>query len=190
MGSFKKNREVLLALCLCSALVNNVYAAETSKSQNDLEKYVLDEYVVTATKTALSEKKVPMATEVITQEKIKNLGAYSVRDALRMSIGLDVQETGMTGNVVQIRGMNNSHALILIDGRRMAGENTSVTANVYELSRININDVERIEIVRGPGSALYGSDAMGGVINIITKKATDPSASIGVYTVPKKWEPI
>ena len=52
MGSFKKNREVLLALCLCSALVNNVYAAETSKSQNDLEKYVLDEYVVTATKTA------------------------------------------------------------------------------------------------------------------------------------------
>lgn len=59
MGSFKKNREVLLALCLCSALVNNVYAAETSKSQNDLEKYVLDEYVVTATKTALSEKKVP-----------------------------------------------------------------------------------------------------------------------------------
>lgn len=133
MGSFKKNREVLLALCLCSALVNNVYAAETSKSQNDLEKYVLDEYVVTATKTALSEKKVPMATEVITQEKIKNLGAYSVRDALRMSIGLDVQETGMTGNVVQIRGMNNSHALILIDGRRMAGENTSVTANVYEL---------------------------------------------------------
>lgn len=141
MGSFKKNREVLLALCLCSALVNNVYAAETSKSQNDLEKYVLDEYVVTATKTALSEKKVPMATEVITQEKIKNLGAYSVRDALRMSIGLDVQETGMTGNVVQIRGMNNSHALILIDGRRMAGENTSVTANVYELSRININDV-------------------------------------------------
>ena len=87
-----------------------------------------------------------MATEVITQEKIKNLGAYSVRDALRMSIGLAVQETGMTGNVVQIRGMNNSHALILIDGRRMAGENTSVTANVYELSRININDVERIEI--------------------------------------------
>lgn len=186
MGSFKKNREVLLALCLCSALVNNGYAAETSKSQNDLEKYVLDEYVVTATKTALSEKKVPMATEVITQEKIKNLGAYSVRDALRMSIGLDVQETGMTGNVVQIRGMNNSHALILIDGRRMAGENTSVTANVYELSRININDVERIEIVRGPGSALYGSDAMGGVINIITKKATDPSASIGVYTGSKE----
>lgn len=73
MGSFKKNREVLLALCLCSALVNNVYAAETSKSQNDLEKYVLDEYVVTATKTALSEKKVPMQQKSSPRKKSKIL---------------------------------------------------------------------------------------------------------------------
>lgn len=78
MGSFKKNREVLLALCLCSALVNNVYAAETSKSQNDLEKYVLDEYVVTATKTALSEKKVPMATEKSSPRKKSKILAPTV----------------------------------------------------------------------------------------------------------------
>ena len=84
-----------------------------------------------------------------------------------------------------LRGNDTMHTLILIDGKRMAAENTQSSQNAYELKRINIADVERIEVIRGNGSALYGSDAMGGVINIITKKATTPSMSIAMHTGSK-----
>ena len=66
--------------------------------------------------------------------------------------------------------MGTSATLILVDGRRLAGEDSGSTRNVYELNRLNLHQVERIEIIRGAGSGLYGSDAMGGVINVITKK--------------------
>lgn len=69
-----------------------------------------------------------------------------------------------------LRGMNTNHTLVLVDGKRMADEDTSVTQNFYVLDRISVDRIDRVEIVRGASSALYGSDAIGGVINIITKK--------------------
>ena len=119
----------------------------------------MGETVVTATRTKLEEKKVPMTVKVISKEDLKKTGAYNVRDALKNVTGLNVMEAGMTGNQVSIRGMNTNATLILKDGRRMAGEDSGSTANVYELNRMNIDDVERIEVVRGAGSALYGADA-------------------------------
>lgn len=116
-----------------------------------------------------------MSTEVITQEEMKEKGAYNVRDALKLVNGLDVQEAAMVGNNVSLRGMGTNATLILVDGRRLASEDSGQTMNVYELNRMNIHSVDRIEIVRGSGSALYGSDAMGGVINIITKKTRKPA---------------
>ena len=107
-----------------------------------------------------------MSTEVITQEEMKEKGAYNVRDALKLVNGLDVQEAAMVGNNVSLRGMGTNATLILVDGRRLASEDSGQTMNVYELNRMNIHSVDRIEIVRGSGSALYGSDAMGGVIKI------------------------
>lgn len=83
----------------------------------------------------------------------------------------------MTGNQVQMRGNSTMHTLILVDGKRMAAENTQSSKNAYELKRINISDVERIEIIRSNGSALYGSDAIGGVINIITKNLLLPASA-------------
>lgn len=182
----KISKSLVLAVTLSaigSATLCNggVHAAESEK----LDQYSGDEYVVTATRTKLEEKKVPMAAEVITQKEIKDLGAYNVRDALRLATGIDVQEAGMTGNQVMLRGMETKHTLILIDGRRMAGENTGATMNAYELSRVNLSDVERIEVIRGNGSALYGSDAMGGVINIITKKSTEAGGSYEAHTGTK-----
>lgn len=79
-------------------------------------------------------------------------------------------EAGMTGNQVSIRGMGTSSTLILIDGRRLAGEDSGSTMNVYELNRMSLDEVECIEVMRGAGSGLYGSNAMGGVINIIIKR--------------------
>ena len=111
-----------------------------------------------------------MTTSVIKEEDIKKGGAYNVRDVLKPLTRLNVMEAGMTGNQVSIRGMGTSSTLILIDGRRLAGEDSGSTMNVYELNRMSLDEVECIEVMRGAGSGLYGSNAMGGVINIIIKK--------------------
>lgn len=147
-----------------------------------LSEFNLEAIVVTATRTPMEEKKIPQAVQVVTAEDIQNLGAANVTDALQLATNINLSKAGMTGNQVSIRGMDTAHSLILIDGRRMAAEDANSTANVYELNRVNVNDIERIEIVRGSGSALYGSEALGGVINIITKKSSTPKTTVGFNT--------
>lgn len=181
MRNLNKKKIALLTACVVSAVGHMAFAAEA----DNYDEYSGADYVVTATKTQIEKKEVPVAVEVITAQKIKDLGAYSVQDALRLASNVDVQDNGMTGNQVMLRGNDTMHTLILIDGKRMAAENTQSSQNAYELKRINIADVERIEVIRGNGSALYGSDAMGGVINIITKKATTQSMSIAMHTGSK-----
>ncbi len=181
MKNVSKKRLALLTALVVSSVANMGFAAEA----DEMDAYEGADYVVTATRTALEKKEVPVAVEVITEQKIKDLGAYSVQDALRLASNVDVQDNGMTGNQVQLRGNSTMHTLILIDGKRMAAENTQSSQNAYELKRINIADVERIEVIRGNGSALYGSDALGGVINIITKKSTKPSFTVAMHTGTK-----
>lgn len=181
MRNLNKKKIALLTACVVSAVGHMAFAAEA----DDYDEYSGADYVVTATKTQLEKKEVPQSVEVITEQKIKELGAYSVQDALRLANNIDVQDNGMTGNQVQLRGNSTMHTLILVDGKRMAAENTQSSQNAYELKRINISDVERIEIIRSNGSALYGSDAIGGVINIITKKSTTPSISVNMHTGTK-----
>ncbi|MDO4920475.1 MAG: TonB-dependent receptor [Phascolarctobacterium sp.] len=178
MKRLSKKKAALLALCVCSAIANSGFAAEAG----DLDIYGGEEFVVTATKTPLEEKKVPMAVQVVTEEKMQALGATNVLNALSLSDSLNLSNSGMAGNQVQIRGMSTNHTLILVDGKRMAGEDTSVTQNVYALSRMSLSNIERIEIIRGAASAMYGSDALGGVINIITKNSDTPSTTVGVST--------
>ena len=181
MRNLNKKKIALLTACVVSAVGHMAFAAEA----DNYDEYSGADYVVTATKTQLEKKEVPQSVEVITEQKIKELGAYSVQDALRLANNIDVQDNGMTGNQVQMRGNSTMHNLILVDGKRMAAENTQSSKNAYELKRINISDVERIEIIRSNGSALYGSDAIGGVINIITKKSTTPSISVNMHTGTK-----
>lgn len=181
MRNLNKKKIALLTACVVSAVGHMALAAEA----DNYDEYSGADYVVTATKTQLEKKEVPQSVEVITEQKIKELGAYSVQDALRLANNIDVQDNGMTGNQVQMRGNSTMHTLILVDGKRMAAENTQSSKNAYELKRINISDVERIEIIRSNGSALYGSDAIGGVINIITKKSTTPSISVNMHTGTK-----
>lgn len=181
MRNLNKKKIALLTACVVSAVGHMAFAAEA----DNYDEYSGADYVLTATKTQLEKKEVPQSVEVITEQKIKELGAYSVQDALRLANNIDVQDNGMTGNQVQLRGNSTMHTLILVDGKRMAAENTQSSQNAYELKRINISDVERIEIIRSNGSALYGSDAIGGVINIITKKSTTPSISVNMHTGTK-----
>lgn len=167
---------------LSKAALTAVILASMTMGANAADTYQLDEVVVTATKTENTIKDVPEQTEVFTQKDFKQLGAQDVRGALKLATSLDTSDSGMVGNAVSIRGMGTNRTLVLVDGRRMASEDTSETANVYELNRISLSNVDRIEVVRGNSSALYGSDALGGVINIITKRPTEAGLTVGANT--------
>lgn len=133
---------------------------------NDI--YELDEIVTIGTKTKSSISDLPMQTMVITSEEIENSGASNVGEILKDEGSIYLTTSGSSGATMSIRGMAHGDTLYLIDGRRITGE----FSKTYELDRIPASMIERIEIVKGSSSLLYGSDAMGGVVNIITKKPT------------------
>lgn len=177
-----KRKKYFLTLAVITALMNTGYAgvaaAEEADSQQAVEQVQTRDVVVTASRTEQLVKEAPAAVEVITREDLDKMGAENLAQALQLAIGIDVSENGMVGNSVAIRGAKSNQTLIMVDGMRIRTENTDQTANNYELQRVNMADVERIEIVRGATSSLYGADAMGGVINIITKTPDKASTSV------------
>lgn len=177
-----ERKKYFLTLAVITALMNTGYAgvaaAEEADSQQGVEQVQTRDVVVTASRTEQLVKEAPAAVEVITREDLDKMGAENLAQALQLAIGIDVSENGMVGNSVAIRGAKSNQTLIMVDGMRIRTENTDQTANNYELQRVNMADVERIEIVRGATSSLYGADAMGGVINIITKTPDKASQSV------------
>lgn len=127
---------------------------------------------VTATKSEKHIDGVTASVDVITQKEIEIIGAADLKDVFEKTPGLSLQygtfpaASSASKSSVSIRGLGGTGTLFLIDGRRMAGE----VKNPYDLDRIPAGMVERIEIIKGPMSVLYGADATGGVINIITKQ--------------------
>jgi len=134
------------------------------------------EVVISATKTPIPVSHLTSAVEVITEEDLKRRQIKTVVDALRLSQGLTVFSNGGPGSSasVRIRGSNADQVLVLIDGAIM----NSATLGNFNFANLTTDNIERIEILRGAQSMLWGADAMGGVINITTKKGTDvPSAN-------------
>lgn len=166
---------------LLAAIIVFVMGGVTAQAE-ELPVYSFDEVVVTATRTENDVKKVPASTQVITQEDIKRGGATSVRNALSMYANIfQKSKVRGGGHDIIIRGMETKHSLVMVNGRRISNEaDASGLGNAMSLDRININDVEKIEIVRGPSSALYGSEAMGGVLNIITKPSKEQTLLTGL----------
>ncbi|GGD37424.1 hypothetical protein GCM10012288_09450 [Malaciobacter pacificus] len=107
---------------------------------------------------------VQASIEVFDDTFIKKTNAQTVPQLLDNALGVDVKNAGSTSSI-SLRGFNSSHTLLLIDGMRRTGKYGS-----FDLTSVQLSDIERIEIVRGPMSALYGADGIAGVINIITKK--------------------
>lgn len=157
----------VLAAAIFSALSFPALAADNADSN-----VTTKDVIVTATRTEQEVKNVPSASQVITSEDIQKLGATDVYQALSLADGVSVYSNGTSGfgKRVTIRNMPSHSALVLVDGRRVASEDTELS-NQLVLGRLNVNNIDRIEIVRGAASAQYGSDAQSGVINIITKKA-------------------
>lgn len=134
------------------------------------------EVVISATKTPVPVSHLTSAVEVITEEDLRRRQIKTVVDALRLSQGLTVFSNGGPGSSasVRIRGSNADQVLVLIDGAIM----NSATLGNFNFANLTTDNLERIEILRGAQSMLWGADAMGGVINITTKKGTDvPSAN-------------
>jgi len=132
----------------------------------------LEKMFITATRTEIPLKEVASSVTVISAEEIDKKRGRTVLEVLRGTLGLDVSEAGGIGkqSSVFIRGANSEHTLVLIDGIEM--NDPISTGRGYNFANLTIENIERIEIVRGPQSTLYGSDAIGGVINIITKRGT------------------
>ncbi len=141
----------------------------------------LPDIVVTADRVQEAIGQVGSAVTVIPGSEIEKFGGRGLADVLRNVAGVEVDEAGGVGSAteVRIRGSNPGQVLILLDGVRIG--NTASTDGSLDFGNLSIVDVDRIEVLRGPQSALYGSDAMGGVINIITKKGSKtPKRSVTV----------
>jgi vitamin B12 transporter len=164
----------LIAAILCA--VSPFAHAETSNQ--------IDEVVVTATRIPQSLGKTIADTSVITEQEIRHSGAPDVATLLRSVTGIEIAQSGGLGaqSSTFMRGTNSSHVLVLIDGVRI----NSATSGATALEHIMLDSIERIEIVRGNVSSLYGSEAIGGVIQLFTKKgsgkpAFTASAGVGSY---------
>ncbi len=142
---------------------------------SDVELYLipeaveLDQVVYTATRTMQLLKNVPITTELVTAAEIEKAVAFNVSDALDNEIGVDVRED-FAGQGVMLQGMDPERVLILVDGNRVIGR---VNGSI-DLSQLSTQNVKQIEVVKGAVSTLYGSEAIGGVINVITDDNPKP----------------
>lgn len=170
-------KKLLTAAVLVSMLPGGLAFAEEA-----LPLYTLDAVVVTATRTENDVKNVPASTQIITSSDIKKSGATNVRDAIADFANITMtKKVRGGGHEIIVRGMSTDKSLIMVNGHRVANEaDGSGLGNANALDRINVDNIEKIEIVKGPSSALYGSEAMGGVINIITKGSKEAEVRTGL----------
>ena len=152
------------------AFVGSVGSAVAQTSSD-----TLPELVITADRTPVPLDKTGSAISVVNGATIAATNPTSLVDALRTVPGLDITETGGPGATtsVRLRGANTGQTLVLIDGVR--ANDPSGAAGDFDFAMFAPGAIERIEVLRGPQSALYGSDAIGGVINIITRKGSGPA---------------
>lgn len=165
-----------LASCLL-LLLSSSGSAQTLQDTDTLRTYKGDEVVVTATRSEIPLHDSPSSVEILTEQKIRQLNGTNLADALATSSGLFVKDYGGVGGLktISMRGLGAEHTLVLVNGNRF----NNFQNGLVDLSTLLTDDIERIEIVRGGNWALYGADALGGVVNIITKQP-DGGPTLGV----------
>ena len=172
------SKGLLMTMLITGAVIVNggnvVFAAES-----ETQSFTLDQMIVTATRYEKKDVDVPASTVILTAEDLKNTGATNLQVALSKVPGLAYKNfgpggaaMGTMGTEINIRGVSNG-TLVLVNGTpiNLRGK--------YYLDSIPVENIERVEIVKGGGSVLYGSEAMGGVVNIILKKEASNSVTVG-----------
>jgi vitamin B12 transporter len=170
-----KKEKIFIVTSATLFLALNVSAQDSLKSKQ------LSEVVISATRSEKNINDVGRSISVITSDDIKKSGANSVAELLGQQEGMYVvgagQNPGMTASIFT-RGANSNQTVILIDGVRIT--DPSAINNSIDVSELSLVNIDKIEIVRGSHSTLYGSSAIGGVVNIITKKSSKPCLSTDV----------
>lgn len=133
----------------------------------DATPLALDQVVVTAARREQRLKDAVVTTELISRADIERTGATDIAAVLLEQTGIELQGGHPAGTGVMLQGIGSERVLVLLDGQPVAGR----ISGVFDISRIPVTMIERVEVVRGPQSTLYGTDAMGGVVNIITRTA-------------------
>lgn len=173
----KKQTRWMITMALAAAAITGGVNT-SSYAADEVTTYTLNPVVVTATRTEKQDVDVPATTTIITEKDIQNKGYTSVFDALEHTVGVDSYSYSNSGDDLggsmsrfYIRGMDKG-TLVLVNGAPINVMNYSSTEGVP------IDAVEKIEVIKGANSVLYGAEAMGGVVNIITKRGGKPSASV------------
>jgi len=135
-----------------------------------LSAFNLGTIAVTPTRTAENTESLGSAVSVFTKKELDARGIYTVKEALRKDFSADVVQSGSSGGLTSLflRGANSNHTRVMIDGVRVFDPTSPNGA--YDLAHLSVDNVHQIEVIKGPQSSLYGSDAIGGVVNIITDK--------------------
>ncbi|MCX6317868.1 MAG: TonB-dependent receptor [Bacteroidetes bacterium] len=158
-----------------AAIILSVLTCNTVLAQKDtLFNKTLEEVVITATRTERKLGNVAVPVSIINQKTIQQAGSQRLRDILQEQPGLFI--TNGFGAGVQLQGLNPDYTLLLLDGEPLIGR----TAGVLDLNRLTVGNIKKIEIVKGPSSSLYGSEAMAGVINIITDHTYKKKLNAGI----------
>jgi vitamin B12 transporter len=170
------NEEVLFmlkkALCIIFALTILpfcLFSQENSEKEGQTKPLKYD-IVVTANRIETPSKEIASSVTIISREDLERMNKTTVVEVLRGVLGISVIQSGPNGGAASVflRGANSEHTLFMIDGVEL---NDPISpSRSYDLAHLSLESIERIEILRGPQSTLYGSDAMGGIINIITRK--------------------
>lgn len=178
----KMSKGLLMTALICGTMNLTAYAQAAEPQE-----FVLDEYVVTASRTETKKVDTPANISVITAEDLADHNYSSAAEALADTPGVNVLGSGAKGSSMgqdKILINGDERVLVLIDGRRT---NLGSSGNYSADWLPSVNAIERIEVLKGGGSALYGTDAVGGVINIITKKGSDIDNKVTVRAVGGSW---
>ncbi|OBW95313.1 TonB-dependent receptor domain-containing protein [Gallibacterium salpingitidis] len=159
-----------ISLCVATILANQAFAASTTN-----ESSTLDDIVVTASGSTQSYKDAPASITVINNSTLEKQPVANLIDAVKYVPGVSISGSDVNKEDISIRGLPGDYTLILVNGRRQNTREARPNGNGgFEAGLMPpVSAIQRIEVIRGPMSSLYGSDAMGGVINIITKENTD-----------------
>ena len=169
-----KNKVLIFALLI----VFSSYGQEKQKNDSTVENE-LEEVIVTGTKTIRKLSSLPLPALIITQKDIEKSNSTRLSEILNEQAGLITIPDFGGGEGIQLQGLDSQYTLILIDGLPIIGR----SAGTLDINRFSTGNIKQIEIVKGASSSLYGSEAIGGVINIITKRPAEGFESdLSYYT--------
>nr|QGT50273.1 ferric enterobactin uptake receptor [uncultured Helicobacter sp.] len=180
MNKFQWSAVVLSLLCANMLLADETAGGGQSNSTEEdskVRKVNLGRSVVTATGFEQDIKDAPASMSIVTGEELRDRPVRDIGDAIRdlPGVSVDYQSSSYGGYMISIRGMPASYTLMLLDGARQGVDQTTFPNDTYsqQFFMPPIAAIDRIEVIRGPASTIYGTDAIGGVVNIITKKSFD-----------------